>query len=1617
METLFANLRKQSSDPSGSNVDASHASDSQFNQQQFHQNLSRASSHGGSSIPTSFNFGALGKATPQSTAYRPASVSSPIESPIPFGRQPRHGSDVISPDVSTPSISSPAPNAGQGGSDRAAHLLNLLKFAQPSSKPSTPSATAVPQLPTDTSASRELDGGAQDPSLQDNQKSQGQSISASDLVASIMAKTGTPGARASPSPSTGPPKTDTPHEATEQTTPATAQAQDLLMKLLSKSKPSQSVSPSARPAPASHVSSRKASETSLVMDHLSRDLAGTSLQKEASTVKGDRVERSTRSNSSTSHRPDRPARKPSSPTESRLPLAKGLQSGYRHVTPFERVAAASQESTPPSEPARTNAPPTFNILKRPGTATSEQLGSDSHKRKSKESSPGSEHASSRRRLASSNDGLSSARSSPRPAPPTVTRDQASASKGLATADKNIETVSEALKEVAEEVDRQVEDALAKVNGKTDSETKREPHPGNGQVKEIQARLVAATTELTKGLDQAKEKPTSGETTSAPIANAIQEIDDQIAEEGIVDSWESADAEDSPAKEEEGEGRTIKVYVFPMKPFSSLALKPAPEHVMATIPRESILDIARLKKDFDQMDRTLVTASKHYITYAIMKHGGLRVIRQDDGQDKQIFRNSEDRIVNVVSSVGPPGQPSFDGEAVFGTGVSGSVYWVSLPGMDQDFWTEKNPESHGFIFPPISAQEDNVSGQRTRAKKSARHPEFFAIGRGKAIYIIWPSVARHQQFLIQRKGYRTVDAERYLRGRCLKITTGKAGKDFVFSEDDTTIASVDKTGRLGLWDIRKLTDPVNGEVRDTGVSKIAPIEINMPLMALRITPPQEKACPSSVLFVDKHKPVTKGVASRYLVVGLKQNHTLQLWDLALGRPVQEVHFPHENEEDAICSISYHSSSGIIIVGHPTRNSIYFLTLSLPRYNHPSISQATYIERLVQKDPSLVKPDATAILTGVREYSFPSIGQLRSIDVPSQPSSVSDDGESPVLFEIYAMHSKGVCCISIRAEDLGWSKESKVLHPMDAVMEGLVTIASLPPPPALSATEQTGPERAAGTTTASNTTPKAAIKDTAKQNVSVAAAQDRSGALPTLKELPDTAVFGPQEHKTERARGLMSNGAHEAGGNTVEKVEKKKKKRAGVADISWRAKDDRAAPATSSTAPVPYDQSSQRLKCPGSPTKSKDDAALQDAKGKSATVNAAQTSPTKARPGTPTFLEAPSSKNGTSGDAFQKEVEKMGKTVSAEFNKVMSAELGKLYHRIDEDRRIHQAAFDTKLEAVLRLVSSILTENTEKALARIVEQNITKSVLPAVKETTLKALDRQFGEHFRDQIHHTVSQDLRKILPGTIGQALESPNTVRIMSDLVANKVATHVESEFAAVVHGTLSPVFKEFTLNTVQRMAEGVERRVADQIDRLEARHRADSEKIDNLQDLSRGLAQMVSKMAGVQADFQQEILRLQRQVMQTEARQDGGSSRSRSHQQGTTPVYPTVNPFGPVPAPSAQQPVFAQQDVAPRGPSQNAPVQSTPAPSSHAQSSYGEPTPTRSSYRELGPIQRPTQPSSGRSATGRSNQTLPANMTTPLRDLEQIEIDEITTMMREGRYEDATVKVRRTVVDRGIYY
>ncbi|KFY79044.1 hypothetical protein V499_01904 [Pseudogymnoascus sp. VKM F-103] len=1317
--------------------------------------------------------------------YHHPSVSSAMPTPPIYNNQsPHHSSSVMSP-VSETGPSRPMAilnDASASNADRTANLLNLLKFSQPAA--SSP-ANAKPISPPPVS-------------LHQTQPA-AENRGTVDLLATLMGSVGKQENKRVPSA----PQTQFTREPTSASeipdTPADTQA--YLLQLLNRPKPAQSDNkPVITPAKV---------KGSFGENIVAEKAAPKDVIETTAATKDVFVE----------------AVSPTSQPQVLQEPIKNTKTLFNYVNPFEQLAASSPRNRTPAPAAAAQQAPTkapVQILKPPRHAIGETLD---QKRKEHDQSPSVPSPAHAKRKLGPTETVPTA-----PGPSDVQK-----LFGIGSAKQPTETVSQALNEAGNQADKEVSEALARaVNsaseslGPDDSVAAKASAAADDSVDKL-ASLIEKQDFLKDGSTKAQDAVKSS-TVKSVVSNTVQD--------SVVDSWESADADAitlNPTDRKDS-GKNIKIYNFPLKPWVAITLQSDSKVDRPTFDPESAMAIARLRKVFDQNDRTLVTATNNFIVFAMSKNGGIRIIRQDSGRDRKIFDETRDQVFNVSASTS-----NRDGsEAVIGTGCSGTVYWAAVKDTGGDKIEEFNAKT-SFALPPIQSPGDENPGGvlKTRARKSSVHPEFFAVGRGKSIHIIFPYLITGGGF-IQPGPDRFVDIEKYLSQRTLKIDTGKAAKDFTFSQDDTTVVSLDKAGRVKFWDVRGLTSE--------NQPKNQSIETKEPLMTLITTPATEKSWPTSVIFVDKVRPYVKGCALRYLIVGMKQNHTLQLWDLALGKPVQELHLPHDKESDAACSVVYHAPTGVIVVGHPTRNSIYFIHVSAPKYNLPkSLSQSEFIEKLVKKDTTLPSPESTAVMSGIREYLFSESletkegsdkrarGDLRSLDILQPTATLNPAKPDTTLFELYAMHSTGVTCISVKPETLGWDSNNRAVNPASAVDEGLITVSELKP------IESPAPREPSVSSVSTATTPSVPI--TPKAPTMAKETGRKAAAINNHAEQPAAAPGTPAK-KAEQAQNL-TNGGQETSG--TEKVEKKKKKKAAAA-------------------------AARQL-----------DAVSESSSAASKAIA-----------------------NGTSdavvGVVSQDQINKALKTVDASISDMarqLNSSIDKIYQSFDTDKTAQAAAAEEKQVALLRLVSSTLGENVDKTLGSIVETNTKKILLPSITDSVSKAVSKNVHDHLSAKlgvlVQASVSKEVQAVLPGTLGKALEKPDFLRNLSrsmtdsissilavsltesisSAVVQKVAFKVEENFAKVMKNEIVPSFNALAVRTAQKSAVDIQRTVSERINNLERQRQSDSDEISKLSKVIEGLTEMISTMASAQEGFQAAVLRGSNSAPQSNIEQTAESQRS----------------------------------------------------------------------------------------------------------------------------------------------
>ncbi|KAF2427188.1 hypothetical protein EJ08DRAFT_699813 [Tothia fuscella] len=1270
---------------------------------------------------------------------------------------------------------------------RSTDLLSLLKFKQAPQPASASSPEALigsgSHRATATASIENIARGASQyiPPTDTTSGAQSRPVSAADLVAGFARKPSGLGQLQSPSALA--PTTSRPELRSEASASSpNMNSQDFLLKLLNhQAKPADHESFAPQRVKAALEKTEMVVPQAVVED-LDRQLRETTLE-EASNRPEARRERE----QSPMHVFGQAAPPTSSfdATEPAPPKSKI----FTYVNPFEQLSASSPLNQTPKPESRTGTPK-VEILKH-----------------ARDASNTSAPASKARKVS----------------PNSSSRTPAAAPR---------ESVSEALKEVGEVADKQVEQALAqttKANGDSapkESKAEKEVREAAAELKE-ELKDKETRRQMEAGMSKPEAKAfeatinavAAKPSTSKPITKGTEKA-------SVEEDWEKVPDQD------------VVVYNFPMRPFITVDIKQLGDGPLPIHP-DSMTDIAKIKKEFDQIDRNMVSGSSNFMVYPL-KHGGFRVIKQDDGTHKQVFSKYDERNFNISLCHTHHGSGMTEIEAVLATGIHGTVFWAPLANFARDDAFGQSEEERGFIFPPVPTNDENTSGGqlKTRVKPSFRHPEFFGYGRGKSIYIVFPGTARTAAYTDPQS--RVCDSNKYLQEYSLRVLTGKAGKDFIFSADDTVILSLDKAGKLKFWDIRPLTQAA---LQDKAVPT-TPLEIKIPLMTLTTCAATEKSWPTSVMLLDKEKPMNKGIALRYVIIGLKQNHTLQIWDLALGKPVEEINFPHEQESDAICSLAYHPKSGVLAVGHPTRNSIYLLHVSAPQYNLPPSSQAKFMQMLANKDPTLPAPASTIIISGIREYTLGDKGTIRSLDMLDDPDTQFGDGPGAPLFILYIMHSKGIAEMRVTRQHLGWSDSGKILNGVSAQKTGAIVVGELRPLPA--------PVSGDNVSVTSESPSLASVSKTGKDS------EKKIESTPSRERKPAVE----QTLKAEPSNG-----------DKPEK-EKKKKKDKKIAEASQ----------TPSASASPFVKPMEVLSRPteAEPPQSPSPAAKTPARSKASDP---EIPPWAAR-----LLEnASSSAAGPSGST----VSSGSTSDSTGLEALLSEQFDTLYRKIGEDKRVQEAAGAAKQEAVLRLVSSTLAENVEGALTRAVNDGLTKITANPLKDAVTATINRNLGASITQSLNASVPRELEKALPLAVGRVLQDPNVLGGVANHVSTRVTEIVDAYLSTAMQTTIVPAFTSLAINAASQMSGEIERRFVEQLRQADAQQQRDNIKIDQLLKNVNNLSQVVQILTEKQIEFQNNTHALLQQALSPVQPSQRSRRGTASSGEGSrpTPVTPARAP------------------------------------------------------------------------------------------------------------------------------
>merc|ERR1712070_700377 len=201
-------------------------------------------------------------------------------------------------------------------------------------------------------------------------------------------------------------------------------------------------------------------------------------------------------------------------------------------------------------------------------------------------------------------------------------------------------------------------------------------------------------------------------------------------------------------------------------------------------------------------------------------------------------------------------------------------------------------------------------------------------------------------------------------------------------------------------------------------------------------------------------------------------------------------------------------------------------------------------------------------------------------------------------------------------------------------------------------------------------------------------------------------------------------------------------------------------------------------------------------------------------------------------------------------VLSKHFDSLYQRLESDKRVSEASGAAKQDAMLRLVSSTLTENVEQSLSRIITSSIDKAVIPALTSMTGSIIEKKLAELVPQQLGPTVQREVKAALPNALQQSLRDQQVHRTISEQIAQKVQQQVSN--------MLQTSLPNMATQATQKMVADLDTRTTQRLREADVQRQQDNAKIEQLSGMVRSLTQTVQGMAESQKTFQEVMKKMQ---------------------------------------------------------------------------------------------------------------------------------------------------------------
>ncbi|BFZ60952.1 hypothetical protein YB2330_002009 [Saitoella coloradoensis] len=783
------------------------------------------------------------------------------------------------------------------------------------------------------------------------------------------------------------------------------------------------------------------------------------------------------------------------------------------------------------------------------------------------------------------------------------------------------------------------------------------------------------------------------------------------------------------------------YTIPQTAFMSYTI---PHLSSTSIPalaaHTEVRPITRQKRTYDPTERQIIAATMRYVAYALPETSatpGIRLIDQENGAMCLLRSEYKEKIVNLEFWHGKGKSDGIDARLRVTNSV-GAVYVYQVTG-------ELKGDNEPYVVELGFEGDPAEIAVKPRARWNPINSDAVGVSFGMYLYNI-PEFARN---VIRRDGLPEGVAD-----DVQVICADKSLKDFAFSDDGSTIATVDKLA-IKLWP----QDASSGS--DQRIMQCVPELVYTAITSDKLT---------SVRFIDVDD---KGPA-RYLLVGARHNHDLQLWDIELGTCVQQLSFASEETNRMAC-IGYHQATQTVVVSCAARKSLYFLHLTAPaRAGQEGMSQAEYCRHVSKKAQEITVHDAN-----VRSAAFEYVAENRFDTDPaatSAPSTcfgfqIEESYDDANAFEMFVYHEGGFtafgCQSSLFTPGAAPTLQGTKLDPESEPARR----KNKPRKLALDRRVAPGDEDLGVTTSISATRPTSS--SAAESQLTEAELQRRRSSIMITESVEQ--IRSPTATRTPQPDDLVLAAAWVSATEGPENV---------VAEVVRQLEEKEAAQET-------------------------------EPAGESTVESYVSASESAAEPASVPSVTSSGTMTNVDMTAVTEGLKALELNLQTKLDNAFTAQA----RRLEEDRLVQAAADQARQETILKVVSETLSKNTGKLIQTTINNTIQQQVLPALSTLVNASLEQNLTKALKDPLEKALPKELFAVVNASVQQALTQPELTASIATAVGKPLVGAVETSFKAEMLKLVGDIEQKAVREIQAVRAEAEQQRAADgvKIDALTA--------------------------------------------------------------------------------------------------------------------------------------------------------------------------------------------------------